>query len=393
MPFLLLTVILICAACVILTIVARLLLLIEVKTPPTTVARKTRMGLVVRIKNRFIMPLTPVRVYVKVCEKDKSEPQKKMLIVCLAPFGEVTLNIQNTFSFRGEYTVGLEKTEIFDILKIIKFSIICKTPWNVISVPRELTLRDLRDNNQDDTEVSRTKPFGFNKDAFSHLREYRAGESLRHIHWKLSARLPENELIIKQMESNHDYSSLVFCDFTAPTETPADEFLYISDLAIEASTALIRRILMNGNTALFIWQDVREDDVFTQENSVRVKEVADSFACDELTACLATLPAQPFDIDKGEFIDLFEEYADEIRLERSIFIVTANISEELVEKLRSTGLILRENLTLALIIASELTEEQKNLTEYLQTQTKISICRIEKDEDSDIESFNEVTVL
>jgi hypothetical protein len=395
MPFLLVTVIIICASSIILSVITRLAIVVQVKEVPSRVRRKDGVTLTVRIKNNFFLPLTPVRVYVKVCEKGIYSPQKKMLIVSLAPFGEVTLNIQNVVSYRGVYLLGLEKVEFFDILKTCKFKIAKMKPWGLVSYPRELTANSVRDDNQDESEVSRTKAHGFNRDAFSHLREYREGESLRLIHWKLSARLPDGELIVKQMESNHDFAALVFCDFTGdiPPAIPliegaetdasavfsAESFMEASDIAIESALAIMRRILLSNNTAIFLWQDARI-------GGCDIKEVVDLQDCDDLNESLAMLPPVPFD---GSFIELFDEFYEDIRLERAIYIITAAITEELVEKLRSTGLIFQRNVIIVAISTRSTENSQKELTEYLTTQTKVTVCRILSDEEDDIKAFNE----
>jgi uncharacterized protein (DUF58 family) len=377
MPFLLTTVIVLCVTSLVLGIITRLSLVIEVKEAQSAVRRKEQINLTVQIKNRFLLPMTPVRIYVKVCEKGMYFPQNKMLIVSLAPLGEVTLNIQNVVSFRGMYSLGLERVEFFDILKTCRFKIRRRSPWWVTSYPRELTTNSVRDDNQEESEVSRTKPHGFNKDSFSHLREYREGESLRNIHWKLSARMPDGELIVKQMESNHDYSALVFCDFAMPFDR-VEAFLEASDIAIETSLAIIRRVLLSMNSAIFLWQDGR-----TGESEI--KEVVDLHSCSELNNSLALLPVEPYD---GEFSELFDEFYEEMRLERAIYIVTAAVTDDLIEKLRSTGLIFQKNVTIVVILPDSALN-QRDCIEYLTTQSKITVCRVQSDDDEEIKSFNE----
>jgi hypothetical protein len=390
MPVMLLTTVVVCVTSVALSIITRLSISVQVKDGPAQVRRKDQINLTVRIKNNFIIPLTPVRVYVKVCENGMYLPQNKMIIIAVAPMGEVTLNIHNIVSYRGRYTLGLERVEFFDILKICRFKILRNKPWGVISYPRDMTANTVCDDNQDESEVSRTKPHGFNKDAFSHLREYREGESLRYIHWKLSARM--DDLIVKQMESNHDYSSLVFCDFTG--ENPAhllrestvedvtmESILEASDIAIEVSTAIIRRILMSGNSVIYLWQDLRT-------GKCEVKEIADLQGCDELNGTLALLPAEPFSAEFGRFEDLFDEFNEEIRLERAVYIITSKITEGLVEKLRSTGLIFQKNVTIVAIAGLVTSAECENLIEYLTTQTKVKVRRIESDDEESIKAFN-----
>ncbi|MCL1865985.1 MAG: DUF58 domain-containing protein [Oscillospiraceae bacterium] len=388
MPLMLLTVTLICLSSFLLGLFARLRLQITTEKVPGEVFRKNQINMTVSIKNKSLLPLTPVRIYVKVCEKGKYLPQNKVLISSIPPLGDVTFSIQNFVSYRGEYSLGIEQVEFFDILKIFRYKINRDTPWKLTSYLRELTSDNIGDYNQDEEEATRTKAHGFNKDAFSHLREYREGDSLRRIHWKLSARL--DELIVKQMETNHNYSSLIFCDFTwdlpdsqnspnLPDKISYEAVMSESDMAIETSLAIIRRILLTLNTAVFLWQDNR-----TKECEVR--EVLHMQDCGELANSLAFLPAAPFD---GDFTDLFDEFSEEVRLERAIYIVTPNVTDDLVEKLYSTGLILRRNVVLAVIAfdSDSGSQQQHDRIEYLSTKTAIQVCQIKTDDESAVKNL------
>jgi hypothetical protein len=341
---------------------------VQTEEIPRAVWRKDEVFFSVHIRNGFLLPLTPVRVYVKVCAKDKRDPESKVIVLNLPPMKSVTLKISNVMSFRGEYKIGLEKVEIFDVLKLYSL----KKKWRhdrfPVSCPREIPINRLRDDNEDETENSAAKPDGFNRNTFSHLREYRDGDTLRHIHWKLSARL--DDLIVKQMEQNYNNSALVFCDFTG-TYPSAEAALSASDPCIEAALAIIRRILLGGNSALFMWQDARTE-------LCEKKEIADSESCAELARSLTLLPHEPFE---GSFVGLIDEYEDEVWRERAVYIITDRLTDELIEKIRSLGLTLKNNTVLAVITPQIGTSpENGDLIEYLESNTKIKVCRVDNDD-------------
>ncbi|MCL1880694.1 MAG: DUF58 domain-containing protein, partial [Oscillospiraceae bacterium] len=263
MPLLLLAVILLCGFSFLIALVARAFFVVEVQNGESQIRRKSSVFLKLRIKNRFIMPLAPLCVYVKVLENGKYDSQKKMLISTLHPFKEIALNIQNDAVFRGQYTIGLEKVQFYDLLKIFKFSVKQKIPWELTVYPREMPIDEelLADENEEEPDVTNTKPYGFNKDTFSYLREYKTGETLRHIHWKMSARFAHDDssLIVKQMEANHDRAALIFCDFNGEYSR-IEEALERSDEIIETAIMLSRGILTsgNGNSAIVFWQAKQE---------------------------------------------------------------------------------------------------------------------------------------
>ncbi|MCL2036497.1 MAG: DUF58 domain-containing protein [Oscillospiraceae bacterium] len=421
MPLLLVTVLLICGISFVLSLITKSCMETEVDVPPEVVERKSAFNLNLQIKNNFIMPLTPVRIYVKVCEKGTYKPQNKMLIISLDPFRQINLNLRNVVSFRGEYIIGVERVEFFDLLKIFKFKVYLKEPRKLMSYPRELTLGYLSGDNQEDTEISQPKPHGFNKDVFSHLREYREGESLRHIHWNLSVKL--DELIVKQMESNYDQSSLIFCDFCSEMlDFPTEYVLHGSDLVIETSLAIIRRIILSGNSAFYLYQANQENataEEGNQDTGSQIRHPENLSDCFELSRKLAFLPVEPFNLNgTGSFTDLFDEFYHQLRNESAVYIVTPSVSEDLIEKLRSMGLLFRNNVVLAAIAPfqpeekprelkeglnnpekpeksklKKIISEQDNLLSYLESGTKIKVVRIKGDTDKEIESFGGVTLL
>jgi hypothetical protein len=66
---------------------------------------------------------------------------------------------------------------------------------------------------------------------------------------------------------------------------------------------------------------------------------------------MSTLPAVTIGeaADGVGFTALLDEFGDEIRLERAVYIVTAEVSDELVSKLRENGLLYRSNVMLAVV--------------------------------------------
>jgi hypothetical protein len=396
MPLLLTTVFVMFGLSLLSGLITKLCFKAEVQQTPSEVKRKDAVSFKIRIHNRFFLPLTPVRVYVRGLERDKYGSQRKMLITSLGAFKEMTFNVQNDTNFRGEYTIGLDKVEFFDILKIFRFSVASsgKSSQKITVYPREpdFDKSALVDENEEEPNVLLTKPHGFNKDTFAYLREYREGESLRNVHWKMSARLSEqNNLIVKQMEANHDYSALVFCDFTAKFES-MEATLETSDTIIETGIGIAREILLSSdgfgggggggalnisdNTASVVFWQKSGD---TADTSGKFMNISDVNSYRALVKELGSVPHEPFG---GEFTALLNEFANEIRLERAVYIITANIDETLVASLRDMGLIYRSNVSLVSVAgiledsAAAPNEISSALLEFIRTQTKITVLEV-----------------
>jgi len=361
MPVLLAVLVITMIASYLLSFICHRLLKVSVEPFPETVFRKDESTLGVRVINRFIMPISPLRVYVKVCGENRYRPENRVIIASVPAMDSVTFKIGSIMSYRGEFEVGLDCVEFLDILKLFRFKKTCPKRYSV-SVPRVVVLKTLNDFNEDENENTAVRHDGFNRNVFSHLREYREGDTLRHIHWKLSARL--DELIVKQMEQNYNNSALVFCDFTGDYPT-IEAALVNSDPCIEAALAIIRRILLGGNDACLIYQDIRAG-----KSESRV--IADAKTLGEVERSLTTLPPEAFG---GDFHELLTEYENEIWVDRAVYIITPNLTYEFIEKIRSLGLTLRRNAAIVVINPDDLA-----LTEYLESESKIGVFCVKNDD-------------
>ena len=362
-PFLILTTLIICAVSLAGAIMTRLCISIKVIPPKHThVYRKEEVTFTIRIKNNFILPLTPIWIHVTCLKKGVYLPQTKLFVAAVPPFKEMILDVKSVTSFRGEYEIGFQKAEFYDVLKIHRFCVKAKTMCTITSYHRELEKYNyLCNENLVESEAPQTKPneLDFKKDVFSHLREYRVGESLRHIHWKLSSRIPDGDLIIRHMEATRDYSALVFCD-VEPSLRQSDEIeetLETSDTVIEAAQAVIRDILKNRDCAICI----HKKEKVSVSNINEYSNLAKTFAL---------LPPQENENETVKLSELLDATRDEIRLERAIFIVTAAVNNELVLKLQEVGLINKSNVVLIVIPSAA---NQRHLMEYLKTKTKVTV--------------------
>lgn len=134
------------------------------------------------------------------------------------PARMTTAEVSFACPFRGEYEIGVkavEATDLFGLVRMRREGEKLKGASSRIAVyPRTYPLHgrmlDLRMNEgaedgarADAEEVS----------SIADLRSWREGDSLKRVHWKLSARL--GELIVKEFDGSFDAKNMVFVDATA----------------------------------------------------------------------------------------------------------------------------------------------------------------------------------
>lgn len=82
-----------------------------------------------------------------------------------------------------------------------------------------------------------------NRDEFDSLREYERGDSLRDVHWKSSAKRPENDLVVKQFVAEEDLGSVEIVAESdasgadAMAEAAASVALYLLDAGVDVGVS------------------------------------------------------------------------------------------------------------------------------------------------------------
>lgn len=105
-------------------------------------------------------------------------------------FDEKTYVIKNTNTFQpkhcGKYTIGVKKGRKYDFLSLFRFPFGKKLQQTVYVLPTPVRVENLPDLEKSLWVGWKPKPDGFSE--VHDLREYRPGDNLRQIHWKLSAK-------------------------------------------------------------------------------------------------------------------------------------------------------------------------------------------------------------
>ncbi len=130
-----------------------------------------------------------------------------------------TLNSRDYFTYneelilkrRGYYPLGEIHVIIKDIFGFftIKKKVTSKTSLLVYPIPTELNSFKITSIEQIGDMIIDNKAFE-DKSRISSLREFREGDSVKAIHWKLSAKL--DELIMKEFDNSADTNVIVFVD-------------------------------------------------------------------------------------------------------------------------------------------------------------------------------------
>ncbi|TCT16062.1 uncharacterized protein DUF58 [Natranaerovirga pectinivora] len=218
----------------------------------STIVKGAKVTLSLCIVNRglFILPYVKIRFY---NGGGALIPEPSIKNLFIHPFSKRELCFEHRFKYRGAFDVGVSDIEIQDFLGIFKFVRRNKRPLKVTVLPRVVDIDSIGINIQDlPDQISNSGNFYEDVSVIDEINKYNYGDSLRKVHWKLTAKV--NELMVKKYESTFGANAIFIVDLTRVVSDPAKN-AFIEDKHIEAVVSALRCTLKNGANVRFIYYD------------------------------------------------------------------------------------------------------------------------------------------
>lgn len=234
-------------ATLLLLIIERLALKLEVAPARVFSQKLQQFAVTVTVRNRFFIPISPMRLTGAFQDGDGNLISDKTMIVSVMPFCKSEFVFNGCLKYRGEYRLGLREAVIFDLLGIFRFRVRLTPAVTAVIAPRRLTVGQSNALCSDDYDSARTRMSFFENNTFSAVREYVEGDPLRYVHWKLSAK--QDKLMVRQQEQNLGTNALVITDTASAFPDERDRIRAV-DAAIEVSLAITGKIIGDGRCAL-----------------------------------------------------------------------------------------------------------------------------------------------
>lgn len=267
------------------------------------------------ISNDLFLPCSPLEMICRLPDPDGGLFCEKRVYVSLPPHGKARLAIEGKHLYRGCYSCTINKISVVDPLRIVRISKKADKELSMIFVPRRLSLEDVISNSVGEQNFTRPNPVTFEKEDFSHVRDYRDGDVMQMVHWKLTAKV--DELMIKHYDSINDRCALVLCDWSG---IEADVLLR-TDTIIETALAFVQAALDNGVYAAI---DLCRS---TDRELIRVSTAGEFENFYEL---MSVLPIMTEKVDFAAAIDESDKTTAAM-----IVLITSNLTEEIIHRARA----------------------------------------------------------
>ncbi len=234
----------------VLLVFSRLLVKIRIEYRSLTAEKFENTDISVTVTNRFIIPLSPAELIGCFPYRNSEKFEYHKLMISVPPFSSVTVNFNSPIRFRGVYKSGIEKLVIYDLFKLFRMNKTMKCYEDFVVLPRKLVIDPIIDTGDGDSETLSQNNFSLDKNAFASIREYRAEDSIKNVHWTMSAK--HDKLMVKQMERSIGGSCVIIPDLNE--YFPFDEDNYeATDSIIEVMLALNLSLISMKQRCLNAW--------------------------------------------------------------------------------------------------------------------------------------------
>ncbi len=223
------------------------------------VNRREPVPITVQLRNNTFLPVTGVRIYLTYQNAYSKRKYKTEYMVSL----DARTNTQVTVSLKSEHAgnlvISLKAIRVYDYLKL--FSLKKKQSGEVRAavLPAYYELMEWKSIGSGselvDGDTYSTVKGGDDPSEIFAIREYREGDRLQRIHWKLSRK--QDQLMIKEFSDPISCSILLLVDLSAKKGSP---LLSFADAILECSLSLSYTLLLHKQIHYLAWYDAEHGD-------------------------------------------------------------------------------------------------------------------------------------
>lgn len=273
----------------------------------------------IKIINKSILIFPKVHFLLELENIDGEIFKKHEYEFMLNPKKEKELEIKIDFPHIGNYIIKISEIQIYGIFDL--FCLKHKPRWseNISVVPKVYEIDDFDiDTKMAIFPVDFTVPHKIDGEIYDDIREYVPGDSIRNIHWKLSAHA--DEYMTKLLTTDAVSGITIYLDFSFKKNLDILEMASLNDAMIETAYAISIYAMRNQRGVSLI---------YTEDNNPTVKLPNSILDLREKIHSLPNLSRKedyPMEL-------LLSEYGNSISSLDNMFIITSNISIELINTL------------------------------------------------------------
>ena len=350
----------------VLLVFSRLLVKIRIEYRSLTAEKFENTDISVTVTNRFIIPLSPAELIGCFPYRNSEKFEYHKLMISVPPFSSVTVNFNSPIRFRGVYKSGIEKLVIYDLFKLFRMNKTMKCYEDFVVLPRKLVIDPIIDTGDGDSETLSQNNFSLDKNAFASIREYRAEDSIKNVHWTMSAK--HDKLMVKQMERSIGGSCVIIPALNAYFTFDEDNY-EATDSIIEVMLALNLSLISMKQRCLNAWYSPADK----QCEQFSVKNEEDNMLLFDI---ISRLPRQTDTFLPETVARSCMEASADIS---AVYFVTSQLRRDFIGKMTDIELFRNKRVKILLVSGAIETNEQAELADAVAVTQGFELWKIDKD--------------
>ena len=233
-----------------------------------TVQKEVGLEYEILIANNGFLPYPFVDADICYPATDGVHCEIRRVSCSLAPMGTFRISDRAVFHYRGGYEIGIRDLYVYDPLKLFRIRMRRDNLRPVFVMPRRPVI--VTDGEGAASEVNTTEVRnlrGADRTELTEIKEYRMGDGLRDIHWKLSSKT--QDLMVKHYGMNACRSVCFLPDLGENYTDPLRRGFYTEDINLccadavtEMTIALMLSTLRgSNNVCTLMWYESRVGDM------------------------------------------------------------------------------------------------------------------------------------
>ena len=280
--------------------------------------RNTAVQFLVRLQNRSFLPYPHIEVCYYASDLFGNVDTVARSSFVLAPFQQSDYRFSVTFAHIGEYEAGVRQVTLSDPIGLFTATILNDRAYTIEVGPRLFDVNALAVSEMLLTENQDAQlPVSLDGLEYLGVRDYRAGDLMKFIHWKLSAR--SLSYFTKVFETYGSPGIEILCDFHAP-EYSAEELMSINDAIVEAALSIDQYAFENKFETQILFSDAK-----------RRARSFKSFGVVDYRELMSAIPRISTTEYHGEAMRLLAEQVNLIYSYANVAVITSMVDGELVQ--------------------------------------------------------------
>ncbi|MBO5354425.1 MAG: DUF58 domain-containing protein [Lachnospiraceae bacterium] len=262
------------------------------------------------VRNKGISAVARVRVLLVVKDSMRRRKRRYWMTLPAVPKGETEFIRSVVFYGTGNYEVQLKCLRIYDMTGLLHTDVRAGSMGQVQVLPQlhdvAVRLTSATQNFYGESDVYDEHSPGYDNSELFQVREYRAGDRLQNVHWKLTAK--QDEIMVKEHSLPKACPVLLFLNYR-PHFGKRERFRLLAFL--ETAASLSFSIMDAGCPHYVVWYDTVQKDVMR----LRIDEE------ESLFYFLGLLMKIHFGRTKE---NLLQRYQDKYRMEPYVWVLSLN---------------------------------------------------------------------